>query len=62
MNRRSFLNGIVGAGFVWAAQRSKIAEASEAPGFGVRFEDVAAQAGLVIPTIFGGRTENNILR
>jgi len=61
MNRRSFLNAIVEAGFGWVAQRSKIAEASEAPSFGARFEDVAAQAGLVIPTIFGGRTENKYI-
>jgi len=61
MNRRSFLNAIVNAGFAWAAQRNGATEASEAQSFAVRFEDVAAQAGLITPTIFGGRTENKYI-
>jgi len=61
MNRRSFLNRSLGAVLASAAQRSGIAQASEAQRFAVQFEDVAARAGLVVPTIFGGRTENKYI-
>jgi hypothetical protein len=61
MNRRSFLNGIVGAGFAWSAQRHGLTQSSEAKNFAARLEDVGATAGLIIPTIFGGRTENKYI-
>jgi hypothetical protein len=57
MNRRVFLDGIVGAGAAFAA--SKIAsgqEASKSSTFPVKFQNVAAQAGLNSATIFGGKT------
>jgi enediyne biosynthesis protein E4 len=57
MNRRTFLDGVVGAGVAFAAQRMVSGqELSKAVTFPVKFENVAAHAGLTAPTIYGGRT------
>ena len=62
MNRRSFLKQIMEAAvFSCVAHRSKTLLSSEARAFPVRFENVAAQAGLTMPTVFGGRTENKYI-
>src|SRR5215831_4275940 len=58
MNRRTFLDGVVGTGVAFAVQR--VASARELPGavpFPVKFENIAPRAGLTDPTVFGGRTE-----
>jgi hypothetical protein len=60
VNRRSFLNNLIAlalAKIVRAGQQPL----SESKGFGVRFEDVAARAGLNQPTVFGGRSENKYI-
>ena len=58
MNRRTFLDGIAGAGVAFAAKRIVLGqELSKAVTFPLKFENVAAHAGLTAPTIYGGRTE-----
>src|SRR5437879_10248167 len=62
MNRRSFLKQTMEAAvFSCVAHRSKTLLSSEARAFPVRFENVAAQAGLTAPTVYGGRTENKYI-
>src|SRR5438132_4795108 len=62
MNRRSFLKQTMEAAvFSCVAHRSKTLLSSEARAFPVRFENVAAQAGVTMPTVFGGRTENKYI-
>lgn len=62
MNRRSFLHGIIQTGLCWAVQRSAATSSpANTKGFAVRFEDVAARAGLTMPTVFGGRTQNKYI-
>jgi hypothetical protein len=57
MNRRVFLDGMVGAGVVLVAERIAWGqEPSRTSAFPVKFQNVAAHAGLTTPTIFGGRT------
>ncbi len=57
MNRRTFLDGIVGSGVALAARRiASGRELPEAVLFPVKFENIASRAGLTAPTIFGGRT------
>jgi hypothetical protein len=57
MNRRVFLDGMVGASVAFAAKRMAWGqEPAKVSAFPVKFQNVAAQAGLTAPTIFGGRT------
>ena len=61
MNRRAFLNRTLAAGLVCATQRIGLPQSSVPEGFAVRFEDIAARAGLTRPTVFGGRFENKYI-
>jgi hypothetical protein len=61
MNRRTFLNRALEAGFACASRRTGLLHSSVPEGFAVRFDDVAARAGLTMPTIFGGRNENKYI-
>jgi hypothetical protein len=61
MDRRSFLNQIIGTTLAWAADRREAKTSSEVEASTIRFEDVAARAGLTMPTVFGGRTENKYI-
>jgi enediyne biosynthesis protein E4 len=57
MNRRMFLDGMVGAGVALASKRIAWGqEPAKTASFPVKFQNVAAHAGLTAPTIFGGRT------
>src|SRR5438552_2140305 len=59
MNRREFMNGLLG---VLSARRySPAHKVFQATPFPIKFENVAAHAGLTTPTIFGGRTENKYI-
>jgi enediyne biosynthesis protein E4 len=61
MNRRSFLAGTFGSS---SALRSFVPGGSRYlanPGLGVKFENVAPQAGLTSPTIYGGRSRNEYI-
>ena len=57
MNRRSFLHGIAGATLAIAARERAAQPLPVANAFAAKFEDVAIQAGLTVPTIFGGRAK-----
>src|SRR6266704_2827459 len=59
MNRREFVNGLLGVLPGW--RYSPGHELSHATQFPVKFENVAAHGGLTAPTIFGGRTENRYI-
>ena len=57
MNRRRFLDQIVRASVALAAPRAVWGqELPKAAAFPVKFENVAAPAGLTAPTVFGGQT------
>ena len=57
MNRRAFLSGITGASLALASQKKGNSPSSEYRNFGVTFDEIGLRAGLVAPTVFGGRTE-----
>jgi hypothetical protein len=60
VNRRSFLNNLIALALAKVVRGGQ-QPLSESKGFGVRFEDVAARAGLSQPTVFGGRSENKYI-
>ncbi len=61
MNRRLFLAQILADLAASAVTRASGQGSTDAKPFRVRFEDVAQQAGLTTPTVFGGRFENKYL-
>ena len=62
MNRRFFLQGITTATLGLATRGKEALPRPRVGHFAPKFEDVAAQAGLTSPTVFGGRTTVGLVR
>jgi len=61
MNRRFFLQGITTATLSLATLGKGASPRPRVGHFAPKFEDVAAQAGLTSPTVFGGRTTSKYI-